>query len=90
MKTNINKEVFSMTTTVQKWGNSLGVRIPQKIAKNFDIVNGSELEVEVSEDGIILKPVTKDPTLEELMAGITKENQHEEIDWGKPEGNEIW
>ncbi|WP_306798707.1 AbrB/MazE/SpoVT family DNA-binding domain-containing protein [Oceanobacillus saliphilus] len=32
----------------------------------------------------------KDPTLEELMAGVTEENQHEETDWGKPEGDEIW
>ncbi|WP_306798706.1 AbrB/MazE/SpoVT family DNA-binding domain-containing protein [Oceanobacillus saliphilus] len=32
----------------------------------------------------------KDPTLEELLAGVTEENRHEEIDWGKPEGKEIW
>ncbi|WP_339235927.1 hypothetical protein [Oceanobacillus sp. FSL W7-1281] len=45
-----------------------------------------------SKDGkrILLKPVFKEPTLEELMAGITEENQHEEIDWAKPVGNGIW
>ena len=90
MRTNKNKEVFSVTTTVQKWGNSLGIRIPKRIAENLDIVNGSELELKESKDGLVLKPIRKDPTLEELMAGITKENQHEEIDWGNPEGNEVW
>ncbi|QKY71383.1 AbrB/MazE/SpoVT family DNA-binding domain-containing protein [Lentibacillus sp. CBA3610] len=79
-----------MSTTAQKWGNSIGVRIPQKIAKKYNIVNGSELEISEDNQGIILKPVSKEPSLEELMAGITKENQHEEINWGKPEGNEVW
>lgn len=90
MKQKYNKEVNHMSTTAQKWGNSIGVRIPKKIAEKLEIVNGSELEV--SEDGknIILKPVSNDPTLEDLMAGITKENQHEEVDWGKPEGDEVW
>ncbi|MFD2706987.1 AbrB/MazE/SpoVT family DNA-binding domain-containing protein [Salibacterium lacus] len=84
------KGVSPMPTTAQNWGNSIGVRIPKKIADKFEIKNGTELEV--SEDGksIILKPVSNDPTLEELMEGITKENQHEETDWGKPEGNEVW
>jgi len=84
-----DKGVNHMAIIAQNWGNSIGIRIPKKIAGKFEIKNGTELEV--SEDGksIILKPVNNDPTLEELMAGITKENQHEEIDWGEPEGNEI-
>ncbi|MFZ3580381.1 AbrB/MazE/SpoVT family DNA-binding domain-containing protein [Virgibacillus sp. DJP39] len=89
MSINNNKGVFSMTTKVQKWGNSLGVRIPQKVAERFGVVNGSELELCVEERGILLKPVIKDPTLEELLAQITEDNRHDEIDFGGSEGNEL-
>lgn len=71
-----------MTATVQKWGNSIGVRIPRKIAKQFDVVNGSKLEVIATDQGIILKPVDNDPTLEELLAKVTPENKHDEINFG--------
>jgi antitoxin MazE len=86
-----NKEgVLHMTATVRKWGNSLGVRIPQKIARKFDVVDGSEVEIIATEQGIILKPVVNDdPTLEELLARITPENRHEEIDFGGPVGREL-
>lgn len=90
MVRNNNKEVFSMSTTAQKWGNSIGVRIPQKIAKKHGVVNGSVIQITENKQGILLKPITKDPTLEELMAQIPEDNQHDEIDFGKPEGDEIW
>jgi len=78
-----------MTTTAQKWGNSLGVRIPQRIARKYGVENGSEIQVTEDKDGIMLRPVHTKPTLEELLAQCTPENRHEEVDWGKPEGNEI-
>lgn len=90
MNSNENKGVFHMTTKAQKWGNSIGVRIPFKVAEKYGLVNGSPIELEQKESGIFVKPINQVPTLEELMAGITKENQHEEIDFGKPEGDEIW
>lgn len=89
MVANNQGEVLHMNATVQKWGNSLGVRIPQRIAKQFDVVNGSKVEIMVTEQGIILKPVDNDPTLEELLARITPENRHEEIDFGGPVGREL-
>ncbi|WP_040912575.1 AbrB/MazE/SpoVT family DNA-binding domain-containing protein [Lentibacillus jeotgali] len=77
-------------TTVQKWGGSLGVRIPKSVADQFSLENGSKVEVKADRKGIFVKPVDEVPTLEELLAGITDENRHEEIDWGKPEGKEVW
>ncbi|WP_020007686.1 AbrB/MazE/SpoVT family DNA-binding domain-containing protein [Salinicoccus albus] len=71
-----------MTIIAQNCGNSIGIRIPKKIAEKLEIKNDTELEVIEDGKSIILKPVSTDPALEELMAGITKENQHEEIDWG--------
>jgi antitoxin component of MazEF toxin-antitoxin module len=40
--------------------------------------------------GEIVITVEQSPTLEELVAGITDENRHEETDWGPPVGKEIW
>lgn len=78
---------FLMTTTVQKRGGSIGVRIPQKIAKKYGIVNGSEIQV--TEDGqrIILKPVEHGFTLEELLAQCEEENFHSEY-FNEPMGKE--
>jgi antitoxin MazE len=74
---------------VQKWGNSLGIRIPGPFAEQLNIVEGSEIELLLLEGEILLRPTRQKPTLEKLLAGITKENRHIEIDFGKPEGNEI-
>lgn len=82
-------EIMSMATTVQKWGNSLAIRIPKDVAERIAIHQGSELELNVVNDReIILVPKKKTPTLEELLAKITPENRHTEIDFGI-EGNEI-
>lgn len=88
MKTN-DTGGFNVTTTAQKWGGSIGVRIPQNIAKKYGIVNGTR--VQVSDDGekIVIKPVKNKPTLEELVAKCTPENSHEEIDFGGPTGREL-
>lgn len=85
---NPNEGVVHVTTTVQKWGNSLAVRIPSRIAEAISIEQGSEIELSVGNQGIILKPKKKKPTLEALLAQVTPENRHAEIDFGL-EGNEL-
>lgn len=90
MNSNENKGVFHVTTKAQKWGNSIGVRIPFKVAEKYGLVNGSPIELEQKESGIFVKPIDQVPTLEELMAGITEGNEHNEIVFGKPEGDEVW
>lgn len=87
---NIGENSIYMTTTVQKWGNSLGVRIPKKIADKLEIEGGSVMAVIQKKGKIILEPIEKVPSLEELMEQITPENQHKEVDWGEPRGAEIW
>ncbi|WP_010531722.1 AbrB/MazE/SpoVT family DNA-binding domain-containing protein [Lentibacillus jeotgali] len=77
-------------TTVQKWGGSLGVIIPKHLADQFGVEQGSKVEVSADRNGIFVKPVNNTPTLEELMSQITEDNQHDEIDFGKPEGGETW
>jgi len=80
------------TVVAQKWGNSLGIRIPKDAADQIGIEQGTEIELKViGDEGIItLKPIRtrKKYTLEELISQITPENRHEEIDFGT-EGREL-
>ncbi|WP_059041311.1 MULTISPECIES: AbrB/MazE/SpoVT family DNA-binding domain-containing protein [Paenibacillus] len=80
---------LSMSTTIQKWGNSLGIRIPSHIAEQIAVGQGSEVDLVVSEDHtLVVIPKKKKPTLEELLAQCKPENRHEEIDFGV-EGKEL-
>ena len=88
MDLNQSQGGIRMTTTVQKWGNSLAVRIPSAIAEKMAIEQGSEVEISVGDHGITLIPKKKKPNLEELLARITPENRHAEIQLGS-KGNEL-
>lgn len=80
-----------METNIQKWGNSLGVRLPKSIAMSKSLKAGSRVLVTETKTGISIEVVKRERrTLDDMLKGITKENLHEEVDWGKPVGNEIW
>ena len=80
---------FSMSTTIQKWGNSLGIRIPSQIAESIAVKQGTEVDLVVGDDHtLIIIPKKKKPTLEELLAQCKPENRHDEIDFGV-EGKEM-
>ena len=81
-----------METNIQKWGNSLGVRLPKSIALNQSLKVGSRVVVTETKTGIAIEVVKKPRkyTLAELLKGVTKDNLHKETDWGDPIGNEIW
>ncbi len=80
-----------MTTRVQKWGNSLAVRIPKAYADEIGLREDASVELNVAEGMITISlQIVNIPTLEELLAGITPENIHPETDWGPPVGNEVW
>jgi antitoxin MazE len=89
-----NKGEVTMTaaTTVQRWGNSLAVRIPKDVAEKVQIDQGTVMEwqIRANDGGITLVP--KKPkkvySLEELLAQCTPERAHEELDFGV-EGNEL-
>ena len=81
-----------METNIQKWGNSLGVRLPKSIAINQSLKAGSRVLVTETTTGIAIEVVKKPRkyTLTELLKGITKDTIHKETDWGDHVGNEIW
>lgn len=93
MEKNPDKGVITMTTatTVQKWGNSLAVRIPRDVAERIEIHQGSEMEMSVVDDKritLVPKQQPKKYSLEELLSKCKPENRHPEIDFGV-EGNEL-
>ncbi|HEY6874475.1 MAG TPA: AbrB/MazE/SpoVT family DNA-binding domain-containing protein [Geobacteraceae bacterium] len=80
-----------MLAKAQKWGNSLGVRLPKTVAEECGIEAGSPVEIVREDNLIIIKPVRKKGiSLDTLLAGVTKDNTHSEVPTGKPAGKEIW
>lgn len=78
-----------MNARVQRWGNSLAIRIPRTYAHDLGVREGSEVELTLDGRALIVTPSTV-PTLDELLAGITDANRQEELDLGPPEGRETW
>ncbi|MCX7099789.1 MAG: AbrB/MazE/SpoVT family DNA-binding domain-containing protein [Methylococcales bacterium] len=78
-----------MLTKVQKWGNSLALRIPKTFALDAQLENDSLVDMRMAEGQIIITPVlAPEWTLEELLAGIDGNNRHSETDTGVAIGNE--
>ena len=80
-----------MHVRVQKWGNSLALRIPKPLAKDAEVTEGTVLNLAVSEGKVVATPVEqKKLSLSELLAKVNKKNLHGEVDFGRPAGRETW
>ena len=79
-----------MTTRVSKWGNSLGIRISKAIAEAVNVEDGDEVDVQVQNGAIVIRPAVRRYTIEELVEGITPKNRHAEIGWCTATGKEVW
>jgi len=80
-----------MLTKVQKWGNSLALRIPKAFALDVQLKNDSVVEVSLMEGQIVIKPVASPSwTLEQLLSGVNNDNLHHETDTDNAVGNEVW
>ena len=78
-----------MTATIQKWGNSLVLRIPVAVAKQIHVKEGDPVTLKVSSAGLTVKPSPKRPSLDDLLAQLTPENLHAATDWGDDVGREV-
>ncbi|HYY26123.1 MAG TPA: AbrB/MazE/SpoVT family DNA-binding domain-containing protein [Candidatus Udaeobacter sp.] len=77
-----------MHVRVQKWGNSLALRIPKRLAK---VTEGTVLNLAVFEGKVVATPVEqKKLSLSELLAKVNKKNLHGEVDFGRAAGRETW
>ena len=80
-----------MRTRIQKWGNSLALRIPKSFATEVGLQRETTVEVSLAEGKLVITPVAKpQPTLKQLLAKVTRENLHHEVDTGPATGNETW
>ena len=80
-----------MRTRVQKWGNSLALRIPKSFAVEVGLQKETSVEVSLANGKLVVTPVVKPKTsLKQLLAKVTKDNIHREIDTGPAMGNETW
>lgn len=79
-----------MRTRVQKWGNSLGLRIPKPFAEETRLEENGEVEISVKGGKLIVEAVGPSFTLKSLLEKVTPENVHGEAGIGKRVGKEIW
>ena len=80
-----------MVTKVQKWGNSLGVRLPKSITQKRDIKEGTRVVLSESNNQIVIE-VLKDehPSLGDLLKEVSDFNIHSGTNWNSPKGSEVW
>ncbi len=80
-----------MITKIQKWGDSLALRIPKAFAIDAQLENDSLVEVSLINGQIVIKPViTPKWTLDQVLVGVNSGNIHHEIATSGAVGNEIW
>ena len=80
-----------MKSKIQKWGNSLAIRIPKSFAVEMEIKQDSVIDLSVVDSKIIVEPNKSKPkyNLAELLDEINEDNIHSETDWGNPVGKEV-
>lgn len=75
---------------VARWGNSLGLRIPQEAADLLKLEEGGEVSIEVHNGTIVVRPERKKWTEADLLKGVTPEIVGGEVNWGGAVGREVW
>ena len=80
-----------MRTKVQKWGNSLGVRIPRGLAEEVGLGVGTVVSLTAKDGELVLRPsLPSRLRLPDLLAGIMPENIHAAIETGDAVGAEAF
>lgn len=80
-----------MITKIQKWGNSLAVRIPRSVAQDTHLSSGNAVDVAVQDGQIVIAPARRSRfSLDELLKGVTAQNRHGECHSGAAVGRETW
>jgi len=80
-----------MQTRIQKWGNSLGLRIPRSFAAEAQVEEGTAVDLSVENGRLLVRPMrVRKYTLSALLKNITPRNRHREVSIGKAVGREVW
>jgi antitoxin MazE len=78
-----------MEAVIKKWGNSLGIRIPNLIVRELSLQDGYFVDIKDAGNKIVIMPKAKNK-LSEMLLAINKQNIHGEIETDGPVGNEVW
>jgi len=80
-----------MQTKIQKWGNSLALRIPRSFAAEAQVKEGSTVDLTVEDGSLRVRAVrARRYGLSDLLKGISRRNIHSEVETGGPTGREAW
>ncbi|MDP2240487.1 MAG: AbrB/MazE/SpoVT family DNA-binding domain-containing protein [Burkholderiales bacterium] len=80
-----------MEVIVKKWGNSAAVRIPAAVMETAKLALEQPVDIRAEDGRVVIEPINKkEYDIGQLVAGISTENSHSSVDFGKPEGNEVW
>jgi antitoxin MazE len=85
------RSVEPFSTVIAKRGNAPAIRIPEAVMRRANLREGDTVDFEVDRPGVIVvRAAVVQPSLEDLVAGITPRNRHAETEWGQPRGREVW
>ncbi len=79
-----------MVTRVQRWGNSLALRIPRSFAVQARVAEGTAVDIAVEDDRLVVRPVQHQYRLRDLLKRVNRRNRHAEVRTGGAVGKEIW
>lgn len=80
-----------METRIKRWGNSLALRIPGPLAKEIDLRENAPVQLVLQDGRLIIVPLREPQySLDALLARVTQENLHGEVDTGAVSGDEAW
>lgn len=79
-----------MQSAIARWGNSMALRLPKGVLEDADLKEGNAVDVRVENGALIITKARPKYSITELMDAFRPEHRHEDEDWGKPAGKEIW
>lgn len=80
-----------MITRIQKWGNSLALRIPKSFAVEAGLKQNASVQIILQDGKLVVLPLPEKPnSLDDLLAEVTEQNLHHEFNTGSAVGNEAW
>jgi antitoxin MazE len=79
-----------MQAKIQRWGNSLALRIPKSFAGEMGLAEKTDVNLTVVGETLVVSLVAADLTLDDLLADLRPETIHGEIPTGNPVGLERW
>jgi antitoxin MazE len=86
-----NGSLLAVNATIQKWGNSLALRIPDAVARDAHLCNGLAVSVVVEQGRVVIEPAKKTKfRLDDLLKRVSKRNMHASVATGPAVGREVW